>query len=368
MNKIENRIMKKILYIISFFLLSATAHAQLEFEQAALQMGQVEWYAENNVEVAVTNNFGKTVTIKNVLTSSSQVTVTCDKKTIPAGEKVRLEVKYKADLLGHFEKAIYIYTDAQDKPYVLKVTGDVVREKDDYTGEYPYKVGDISLSTDNIEFDDVNRGERPAQVIAVRNGSNKVYHPELMHLPPYLSQRAEPDKLLPGRTGKIIVTLNSKQVEGFGLVQTTVYVSRYPGDRVGKDNELEVSSVLLPPFDTTSVVQTALAPCLEIGGIEGTELKLPPFEGKSKVKGTILLKNVGKSSLEIRSLQVFNPAVNVDLGQMKIAPNRTEKLKISVLSKYMNKSRSRLRVLMITNDPKQPKVIFDVVLGKSVEK
>ena len=35
MNKIENRIMKKILYIISFFLLSATAHAQLEFEQAA---------------------------------------------------------------------------------------------------------------------------------------------------------------------------------------------------------------------------------------------------------------------------------------------------------------------------------------------
>ncbi|MFA6818929.1 MAG: DUF1573 domain-containing protein [Bacteroidaceae bacterium] len=356
---------KKLLYIITFIFVTGTARAQLQFEQTALQMGQVEWYTENNVEVTVTNNFGKPVNIKEILTSSSQISVQWDKKAIPAGEKSRLQIKYKADLLGHFEKAIYVYTDAQEKPYVLKATGDVVQQKDDYTGEYPYKVGPISLSTDNIEFDDVNRGECPAQVIAVRNGSNKVYHPELMHLPPYLSQRAEPDKLLPGRVGKIVVTLNTKAIESFGLIQTTVYVSRYPGDRVGKDNELEVSSVLLPPFDTTSVVQTALAPCLKIEGTQGTELRLPSIEGKSKVKGTILLKNIGKSSLEIRSLQVFNPAVNVDLGQMKIGPNRTERLKISVLSKYMNKSRSRLRVLMITNDPKQPKVIFNVILSKN---
>ena len=355
---------KLLLYIISFILAGATARAQLEFEQTALQMGQVEWYTKNNVEVAMMNNFGKPVTIKNVLTSSSQVSVEWDKKAIPVGAKSRLQIEFKADLLGHFEKAIYVYIDEVDRPYVLKMTGDVVTQKDDYTGEYPYKVGEISLSTDNIEFDDVNRGERPIQVIAVRNGGNKIYHPELMHLPPYLSQIAEPDKLLPGRTGKIIVTLNSKDVEGFGLVQTTVYVSRYLGDRVGKDNELEVSSVLLPPFDTTSVMQTALAPCLKIEGTQGTELILPPIKGKSKVKGTILLKNTGKSSLEIRSLQVFNPAVNVDLGEMKIGPNGTEKLKISVLSKYMNKSHSRLRVLMITNDPKQPKVIFNVVLSK----
>lgn len=356
---------KRVSCIFFLFILTVTVRAQLQFEEKPLQMGQVEWKTENSLSVTVMNKSDKPVTVKNVLPSSCQLLVTWDKKAMAAGGESQIKVKYRADLLGHFEKALYVYTDEREKPYVLKVTGAVVREKDDYTGDYPYKVGDILLSTDNIEFDDVNRGDRPEQVINVRNGGTKMYHPELMHMPRYLTQRAVPDKLLPGRSGKLYVTLNTDLVDGFGLVQTTVYVSRFPGDRVGEDNEVEVSTVLLPPFDTTSVVQTALAPCIEITATKGTELVLPPLEGKSKVKGTILLKNTGKSSLEIRSLQVFNPAVNVDLGHLKIAPGRKEKLKISVLAKYMKKLRSRLRVLMITNDPKTPKVIFDIVLSKT---
>ena len=155
-----------------------------------------------------------------------------------------------------------------------------------------------------------------------------------------------------------MVTLDAKKVNGFGLKQTSVYLSRYPGDKVCPETEIAVSAVILPPLDTISVSQAVSAPRLSCS----TEtLELPPFKGKRKVKGTVYLKNIGKSSLDIRSLQVFNPAVNVDLNSDKIAPGKVEKLTISVLAKYINRSHSRLRVLMITNDPHKPKVIFTVV-------
>ncbi len=338
------------------------AGAQLSFDEGALQMGQVEWRTENNFVVNVKNSDNGTITIKDIKTSSCQLVVNWDSTAIPAGGMSQLNVTYKADLLGHFEKAIYIYTDKTGHPpYILKAAGEVVREKRVDGGNFPYHVDNIWLTTDNIEFDDVNRGALTEQAIGVKNNGKSVYHPELMHLPKYLTQKAIPEKLLPGRAGKIIVTLDTRQVEGFGLKQTTVYVSRFPGDKVGEDNEMEVSAVLLPPLNKIADADSAHSPRLEVSA---EELRLPSLTGRRKVKGTIILKNSGSSPLEIRALQVFNPAVNVGLGHMSIAPGKAEKLRISILSKYMKKSRRRLRVLMITNDPKRPKAIFNIKLGE----
>ncbi len=352
------------IYVCTLFLLlcSIVAEAQLSFDEGVLQMGQVEWLTENNVVVSVKNGGSRAISLKDVKTSSCQLTVGWDSIPVPVGGVRQLEVKFKADLLGHFEKAIYVYTDeVGHPPYVLKAVGEVVREKQVDAGNFPYHVDNVWLSTDNIEFDDINRGVLTEQVIGVKNNGKSVYHPELMHLPKYLTQRAEPEKLLPGRAGKIIVTLDTRQVEGFGLKQTTVYVSRFPGDKVGDDNEMEVSAILLPPFDNVAGSDSAHAPRLEV---TTEEVHLPPLSGKRKVKSSVVLKNSGTAPLEIRALQVFNPAVNVDLGRMAIAPGKAEKLRISVLPKYMKKSRRRLRVLMITNDPKRPKVIFNVKLGE----
>ena len=236
----------------------------------------------------------------------------------------------------------------------------MVREKRVDEGVFPYHVDNVWLTTDNIEFDDIPQGALIEQVIGVKNNGTSVYHPELMHLPKYLSQRAEPENLLPGRAGKLIVTLHSDAVEGFGLKQTTVYVSRFPGDRVGDNNEMEVSAVLLPPVDANAVVDSLRQPCLRVST---EELSLPSLAGRSKVKGTIVLTNEGQTPLEIRSLQVFNPAVNVNLSKTVIPPGKSQKLKVAVLSKYMTKSRRRLRVLMTTNDIKRPKVFFNIKLA-----
>lgn len=359
----------RILRFSSFLLLCllgwSAAHAQLVFEESALKMGQVEWLSETTVCVMVRNKGSKPIAITDVRTSSGQLKAEWSKEAIAPDGSAQIQLTYKADLLGHYEKAVHVYTDEEGRtPYVMKAVGEVVREKRVDEGVFPYHVDNVWLTTDNIEFDDIPQGALIEQVIGVKNNGTSVYHPELMHLPKYLSQRAEPENLLPGRAGKLIVTLHSDAVEGFGLKQTTVYVSRFPGDRVGDNNEMEVSAVLLPPVDATVVVDSLRKPRLKVST---EELSLPSLAGRTKVKGVIVLTNEGKTPLEIRSIQVFNPAVNVNLSKTVILPGKSQKLKVSVLSKYMTKSRRRLRVLMTTNDVDRPKVFFNIKLAGQVD-
>ena len=69
--------------------------------------------------------------------------------------------------------------------------------------EFPFKIGDYFLSTDNVEFDDVNRGEQPVFALQIFNSGKKTYRPELMHLPKYLTAVADPDVIRPGRMGRM---------------------------------------------------------------------------------------------------------------------------------------------------------------------
>lgn len=71
-----------------------------------------------------------------------------------------------------------------------------------------------------------------------------------MHLPKYLTAQADPAVIRPGRVGRILLTLNSNELHTMGLTQTSIYLSRFMGDRVSKETEINVSATLLPDFST----------------------------------------------------------------------------------------------------------------------
>ena len=118
-----------------------------------------------------------------------------------------------------------------------------------------------------------------------------------------------------------------------------------------------VSAVLLPDFDKLTTEQKAKAPKLEISA---TELNLGSFNGKKKLKGLITLTNKGKSELDIRSMQMFTMGLQVSL-KSKIQPGETVKMKVTAVAAELKKSRVKTpRILMITNDPDQAKVVVKI--------
>ena len=74
----------------------------------------------------------------------------------------------------------------------------------------------------------------------------------------------------------------------------------------------------------------------------------------------IVITNTGKSPLQISKLQVFNPAVGVALKNTILQPGDSTRLRVTVLKNILGKKKRHLRILMITNDPVQPKVEIDV--------
>ncbi|MBQ8192383.1 MAG: DUF1573 domain-containing protein, partial [Bacteroidaceae bacterium] len=147
-----------------------------------------------------------------------------------------------------------------------------------------------------------------------------------------------------------------------GLTQASVYLSRFLGDKVGAENELPVSLVLLPDFSGLSETERANAPAIRLSTTEADLSAV--LAKKSKARQDIQVTNTGRSALEISKLQVSHPAISVSLKKNLLQPGETTRLRLTVQKKNIDKARRPLRLLLITNDPQQPKVVINIKSSK----
>jgi hypothetical protein BACCOPRO_02451 len=335
----------------------AGAQARMVVENEVANLGEVMFQMPQKTTFRITNKGNEPLYIKAVHPSCGCTQADWTRQPIAPGAEGEITAVYDARMLGVFQKDLEVYTNADEAPVYLHLQGRVVTRMTDYTGSFPVAIGHLRMSTDNVEFDDVNKGDMPMAEIQVVNTSRKNYKPELMHLPPYLEAKYYPEILAGGRVGKIILTLDSKKLMRMGLNQTSVYLARYMGDRVNEENEISVSAVLLPDFSKLTERQLEQAPAMTLSA---DSLVLGPVGKKKQVSGMLTLTNTGKSTLEIRSVQVFSKALSVKLGNQKLAPGKSTKLRVKVQADRLKKVKARPRVLLITNDPKRPKEIITV--------
>ena len=81
-----------------------------------------------------------------------------------------------------------------------------------------------------------------------------------------------------------------------------------------------------------------------------------PLIKKKKASYNILIANAGKTPLVISKLQVFNSSVGVSLKKTVLPPDGMTKLKVTIRKRDVGNKKHHLRILMITNDPLNPKV------------
>ena len=341
---------------LSMGCLSASAQ-RMEAVRKAIDCGQVLYRTPVTAVFEVKNKGGKPLSITTVRKSCGCTEVDYPKKEIPAGQVFKVKATYDAAQMGHFNKQIGLYTAAAKEPLILTLKGVVVDEVKDFSGAYPFTLGDVLVEKNNIEFDDVNRGDRPVQKIHIMNNSGKPVQPVLMHLPPYLQAEVSPSTIMSGRSGVASITLDSRELRHFGLTQTNIYLGMFPGDKVSADKEISVSAVLLPGFNELSQKALHNAPQIKLSA---TKVDLGNIYGRKVKKAEIDIVNTGHSILEISSLQMFTAGLKLSLNKTRILPGDIAKLKITADEKQLKNVKAAPRVLMITNDPKQAKVVITV--------
>lgn len=357
--------MKRSLLIISIlmmFVLGIEAQPKISVDTGKYDFGAIMWKQPATAKFVITNTGNKPLVIHKVETSCGCIVSSWTKKPIRPHRTGVIEATYDARMLGHFHKFVRVYSNATSKPLDLAMIGVVSSEIVDYSRNYPIQIGGIHLDTDRIEFTDAKKGDKPMFDLKVANGSSKDYVPMLMHLPSYIEAKAIPEKLAPKEVGVIRLTFDTEKAPFLGINRTKVYLSRYPGDTVGEDNQLELFSVLLPDFSSLTSQQLAVAPAIKLSS---TEIDLGVMGEKKSLKQVVTITNTGRSELNIQDIQVTNPALNVSLKKQLVAPGKSIKLKITVNAKYLRKHLEHTpRVMMITNDPKHPKCEIKIKVKK----
>ncbi len=349
---------KKRTIVWGLLLAAMSAGAQgIAIQNKDIDCGQVVFKHPVTAQYVMKNSGTSPLSIREVRTSCGCTTVSFPEAPIAAGQSFVISAVYDAKTMGHFNKKIGIYSNASDTPLVLSIKGVVVEEKDAPAIDFNCKLGKVDADKNNVEFDDVSRGDEPVQVINIKNNTDETVEPVLMHLPAYLRAEVRPSRIVPGRTGKVFLQLESQSLRDLGLTQTSVYLGMFAGDKVSTEKEIMVSAILLPDFENMTSQQKADAPKLRLSS---GSIELGRFAGKKQKKGKIIIANEGRTPLEIRSLQMFTAGLEVSLSNKTIAPGQKAELKVTAIADMLGKTKAKPRILLITNDPENTKVIVNV--------
>lgn len=351
--------MKRFGIVVCVVMSMLGVYAQPRFVADAeiLKLGEVLFQSPKTVTFVFTNKGDSDLRITQVHPSCGCLTVRVPDGPIAPGAQSEIQVTFDAGMLGTFYRDVEIYTNASDEPVYLAMQGCVVTELNDFGQDFPIDLGNVRMSANYLEYEDVNKGDHPVLELKVANTEHTVYRPELMHLPPYLTATYLPESIPMGREGIIRLTLNSELLPMMGLNQTSVYLSRYLGDKIGESNEIQISAVLLPDFSGQDVNAGEGTPEMNLSA---TEVDFGSLGKAKKRTATIYLTNTGTAPLEIQQLQVFNKALTVSLGNKVIRPGKKVKLKVTVWAEYLKSMKSKPRVLLISNDPKYAKEIIQI--------
>lgn len=341
--------------ILSIFSQSLSAQPRLEAETDLINLGEIIYQQPKTVNFTLRNAGTSPLRLKDVHPACGCTAVQWSRDAIAAGASTTITATFDAALLGTFQKEIEVYSSASDQPTYLTLQGRVVAELSaDDDSDLPIDLGSVRLSTNSVDFGDVHVGEHLETHLLVLNNSRSTYKPQLMHLPPYLTARYLPERLAPGRVGRIQLRLNSGRLKRYGLTQTAIYLSRRPGDRVTDQNEINVSALLLPDFSHLKAGERASAPRLRLDvdtlSLTGT--------GKKKATQTLFISNEGKRPLIISSIQVRGKSLSISLSDRTIQPGKRAKLKVTFFAERQQPSDTLPEVLIIANDPERPKSII----------
>ena len=342
---------KALLFIVSSLYFSVAQAQRLSVAKPTVDVGRTGYEMPVTATFELRNKGLRKLVIHDVKADCYCTKVDFPKEEIGVGDKFTIRMTYDARQLGHFNKQAAILSNGSKNPVYITMTGVVLTDLKNWSGSYPYDYNGLLGTINNLEFDNVNKGEQRTFEMLVMNNGTQAMRPNVLHLPAYLTAKAYPETLAPGHSGKVLFTLHSEKIHNYGLTQTSVYLAQELGEKVNSSTEIPVSAVLLP-----SVVQTANAPVLELSD---TTLNLD-FGKRSKASGEIVLTNKGLSRLDISSLQMFTRGLKVTLGKSRLLPGESTRLKITAVAAELKKARSLPRVLMITNDPKLSKVVITI--------
>ena len=152
-------------------------------------------------------NLGKdTLTVGRLVSSCTCISAACSRKTVAPGETSDVVVRYNPK--GHpgkFERRIFVYMEGDMAPAAILRLAVRVENGKDMSGLYPVSMGKIRLRRNEVN---ITKGVKTVERCPFVNVSDMPFNVECecAMLPGCLSFRAEPEIVVAGGEGELVIT------------------------------------------------------------------------------------------------------------------------------------------------------------------
>jgi hypothetical protein len=343
----------KLSVFMLFVAFSLSAQPKITFDKTRHDFGRV---SEGDGAAVYDFTFKNTGTapliIQNVSTTCGCTTPEWTRQPIRPGDagfiKVAYDVKGRP---GAIDKTIAVFSNGTPSPVNLRINGEVIPVDRHPTEAYRYTAGTIRLNDMHVAFNRMFAHEKSALVVTAYNPGPDPVKISFINLPAHIQTGISPTTIKQGEKAQIRVTYDAARKNDWGFVADQI--SMILNDNRAKDYKLTVTANIEEDFArwTSAQLQNAPVVSLDKQVIEGGKIK----KGEKK-SFQVKLTNNGKSKLLIRKLDSGSSLIETDAPKeinAGASANLTITFDTTGQSGEQNKS-----ITMITNDPKNPQVIF----------
>ena len=291
--------------------------------------------------------------IKRVVASCDCTTTDWPKEPLVPGSGGGLKVVFNPkDRSGKIDKIITVYSNAENATVVLQIKG-VVQERtksleeiyNRILGEFRFKGTNLyfnrvfadKIKTDTLEF--ISEAKETTKIGCKISGLT------------YLSVKFIPEIIKPKEKGLMIITIDAKKRNDWGLVIDRFYLTQNDKDIDG--GLITVSANIEENFSILTEEQRTNAPQIEIAN---PNYDFGQVEESQLVENEFKFTNNGKSDLIIRKIKASCGCTMVEPADKVIKPTKTSSFKATVKTNGFS-GRIAKSITIITNDPVNPTVV-----------
>lgn len=348
--------MKKLLFIVCFIstlALQAQLAKPLQFKEEIFDFGQViEKDGPVIHQFEFTNALNRPVKVLDVKPSCGCTTPGWSKEAIMPGKTGFIQAQFDPKgRPGFFSKTLNVTTDGDEGgAIVLQIRGNVISEGKDYSGDFTMVNGNWKLKPGALNLGKIYlKDEFVTREIEVMNaGTKPISFLNKVDGPSYIKVTTEPLTLAPGARGVVKLAYNGKLKNQYGFQSDKITI--HTNDVENPLKTLTIFATLEDYFSTVSPAETAKAPRLRWSS---TTLDFGRIKQSQSITREVNVTNVGKSVLELRSVQGNCECVKAVADKVSLKPGESTAVKIT-FNPEDRKGTQQKAVTIYSNDPQAP--------------
>ncbi len=345
----------RLLTSIFILIYTSIATQQAEpvlFDEKTYDFGEIaEEGGSADHDFVFINNTGRVIKILSVQASCGCTTPGWTREPVLAGKKGLVRASFDPrGRPGYFNKSLTVTTDFDGNAITLQLKGQVISKKPDVaTVDYPAANGSLRLKYNSFNVGKIFINREPAsKEFPVYNGGGKPVNFNGKMMGPAYVKVEMPATLNPKEKGSIKVTYDARLRNQFGFVSDNVEIES--DDELQPVKSFSIYATIEEYFPPLSPEELAKAPAMRL---EVSEIDLGRIRQGNTMEREIVIRNIGKKELQIRSVQGNCTCVTASVEPKKMKPGEEGKLKFS-LSTQGRSGLQQKAVTIYSSDPKNP--------------